>query len=502
MEAELLYQRGLPPKATYTFKHGLVQDTAYQSLLESQRVDLHGRIADALEKQFPDRVAREPEEIARHCEEADRTEEAIAHYQRAGERATLRSALAEAIAHLQRALELLHTLPESPQRDQQELRLQIGLGASLKVARGAWAPEVAQAYGHVLSLSQDLGDAPERFQALAGLQAFYRNYELTRALELGEDLLAHAKRTGERSQLLVAHSSLGMALYYHGQLTEALLHEEEAIALYDPIEHRSLESVYTQNPGIVSLCIASAALMQLGHPDRALERVEEAIEHARVHAEPYNLAYALFWGAVVNYVLGELRRALEHAEESIEISSEQGLRAQLLGSSLVRACALVFVADKDVLDLPSIVIKGLDGSVGLQSGSATDLESLVDAFRRLHRLDDALGFVEGWLAYSAKTHAAYWDAEFLRQKGEIRLEQDPAAREEAVSLFLRAIATAKSQEGKFFELRAATSLARLLLGRGERDEARALLAPVYDWFTEGFDTKDLKDAKVLLDELA
>jgi predicted ATPase len=130
------------------------------------------------------------------------------------------------------------------------------------------------------------------------------------------------------------------------------------------------------------------------------------------------------------------------------------------------------------------------------------LESLVDAFRRLHRLDDALGLVESWLAYSAKTHAAYWDAEFLRQKGEIRLEQDPAAREEAVSLFLRAIATAKSQEGKFFELRAATSLARLLRDQGKRDEARALLQPIYDWFTEGFDTAYLKDAKALLDELS
>jgi len=502
VETELLYQRGLPPKATYTFRHALVQDTAYQSLLESQRQELHGRIADALEKHFPERVAREPEVAAHHCEEAGRTAEAIGYYQRAGERAVQRSAHAEAIAHLRRAIELLHALPESHERDAQELGVRIALGAPLQAAQGMYSAEVEETYASALSLTRALGDVRERFQVLSGLAIFYRNREVSRALELGEELLAHAERTGKPSQLLFAHSTLGVTLHYRGDLSKALAHDERAIALYDPIEHRSLEFVYGLDPGIVSRCLASFALLQLGHPDRALERVEEAIARARAHAHPYSLAYTLNWGTIVHHMRQEPRRVLERAEEAIEISTERGLHQQLGGAAIFRAWALSLLADANEGGRAVDEVQGQPARQMFTPVSAPFMGALADAQRRLHRLEDALRTVESWLAYSSEIQACYWDAEFLRLRGEIRLAQDTAAREEAEGLFIQAIECAKRQEGRFLELRAATSLARLLRDYERHDKARALLQPVYDWFTEGFDTADLKDAKALLEDLA
>jgi TOMM system kinase/cyclase fusion protein len=501
VEAELVSRRGLPPKATYTFRHALVQDTAYQSLLRSQRAEVHGRIVDALEKNFPERVAREPDVVARHCEEAARTEQAIDYYRRAGERATQRSAQAEAIAHLRRAVDLVQTLPESPERNQQELGVRIALGAPLQAAQGMYSPEVEETYARGLRLSRLLGAAPERFQALSGLATFYRNREVSRALELGEELLACAQPSGEPSQLLFAHSTLAVALHYAGELSKAREHEERAIALYDPVEHRSLESVYGLDPGIASLCLASFTLLQLGHPDRALEQVQKAIAQAREHTHLYSLAYALNWGAIVHYARGEPRGVLERAEEAIGISMERGLRQQLLGAGIFRAWALSVLAEASEAGR---VIDGIQARGALkltQPVGAPFVGAFADAQRRLHRLADALSSVDAWLAFSAEIRAPYWDAESLRQRGEIRLAQDPAAREEAEGIFIRAIESAKRQEGRFLELRAATSLARLLRDQERRDEARALLRPIYDWFTEGFDTTPLKDARALLDEL-
>jgi TOMM system kinase/cyclase fusion protein len=498
IEAELLYQRGLPPKATYTFKHALVQDTAYESLLESQRRELHGRIADALEKYFSERVAQEPELIARHCEEAGRTAEATSHYQRAGKRVARRSAHPEAIAHFKRAIDLIHTLPESPERDAQELQLQIGLGTSLHAGRGMYSAEVEETYGRAISLSARSGDAPERFQALAGLQIFYRNHEVTRSLELAEELLAHAERTGEPSQLLFAHSALGLVLHFRGELSKALANEERAIDLHDPIEHRSLESLYGLDPGIASYCIASFTLVQLGHPDRALERAAEAIAHAHAGNHLFSLAYALLFCAITHYVRGEWRRMFERSEEAIEISTQQGFPQHISGGIVLRSSALALLGDAEA-DVP-----GFDQAREASPPPvlAPFVGASADALRRLHRPKDALRRVETWLAFSNQKHVPYWDAECLRLKGEIRLEQDLAASEEAEGLFIRAIAIAESQKAKSFELRAATSLARLWQRQGRQQEARALLAPVYDWFTEGFDTADLKDAKVLLEELS
>jgi tetratricopeptide (TPR) repeat protein len=507
VEAELVYPRGVLPKATYTFKHALLQDTAYQSLLESQRKELHGRIADALEARFAERVAREPEVMAQHCEPAGRTAEAIGHYQRAGERASERSAHAEASQHLQKAIELLRTVPESPERDRREVPLQIALGAASQAVLGLGSPKVENAYERARSLSRRSGDSPERFQALAGLAIYYRNRDLEHALELGQELLAHAERTNDPSQLLFAHSTLGLTLHYRGEFSNAFTHEESAIALYDAIEHGSLESVFGLDPGITSLCLASLTQLQLGHPDRALERVETAIDEARALAHPHSLAYALNWGSIVHTGRGEPHRVLERSEEAIEISRARGLSLQLGGALQLRASALPFVAGAGVagraLDQvlenvwPQLANTGLISPV-----AAPFFSAIADTLRRLDRLDDALRVLDSWLGVSSAKHAPYWDAEMLRLRGEILLAQRPAAHEEAERALLRAVVIARGQDGKSHQLRAATSLARLLRDQDRREEARALLQPVYDWFTEGFDTADLKDARALLQDLS
>ncbi len=255
------------------------------------------------------------------------------------------------------------------------------------------------------------------------------------------------------------------------------------------------------NPGISSLCLASITLLQLGHPDRALEHLEEAIEQSRAHLHPYSLAYALNWGAVINHICGRPRRVLKCAEEAIEIATERGLSQQLGGALIFRASALALVANAEVAGPAVDQLQGVIGAPQTGPVAGPFLTALADTLRRLDRLDDALVLVNSWLAFATEIHAPYWDAECHRLKGEILCAKDPAACEEAESLFLGAIASAKSQDGKYFELRAATSLARHWLRQGNKAEARNLLAPIYDWFTEGFDTLDLKDAKALLEEL-
>ena len=504
--AGLLYQRGIPPLATYIFKHALIQDAAYQSLLKKTRREHHARIAEVLEERMPERAAAEPEVVARHYDEAGLAARAIAFYERAGQRATERSANAEAIEQLSKGIELLRTLPEGPDRDRRELQLLLALGAPLQSARGQGSAEVEETYARALALCRQLGDPPELFQALSGLQIFYRNQgPVARAIELGAELLDLAKRTGETSHVLLAHSALAHSLFPRGDFSKALEHCEQALAVYDPSEHRSLGYVYGLDPGISSLNLSSWALWQLGYPERALQRSDQSIELAREGTHLFSIASALVYAAVIHLLRGEPPATMERAEEAIAISTQHGLPVWLAFGLLLRAWALSRVDDAEGAGR---TIGEMQHAVAQTQGTGNVLSIpgplglAAETLRRVGRLEEALGSVNVGLARSAEGHVPFWDVELQRLKGEIRLAQDPAAVEEAESLFLRALEIAKSQEGKSFELRAATSLARLWSGQGQKDEARELLAPIYDWFTEGFDTQDLKDAKALLEELA
>jgi class 3 adenylate cyclase/tetratricopeptide (TPR) repeat protein len=299
VEAELVYQRGVPPQASYLFKHALIQDTAYQSLLKSTRQHLHRQIAHVLEEQFAEIREAQPELLAHHYTEAGLVGHALPYWQRAGQRATERSANVEAISHLTKGLELLKTLPDTSERTQQELTLQITLGAPLLATKGFAAPEVGAVYTRARELCPQVGEAPQLFSALYGLGAFHGvRAEHKTARELGEQFLSLAQRVQDPALLVGAYFVLGQALHCLGELIPAREHLEQGIAVYDPQQHRSLAALYGQDPGLNSLSFTALTLWLLGYPDQALGRIHEALTLARRLSHPFSLASVLGVAAI------------------------------------------------------------------------------------------------------------------------------------------------------------------------------------------------------------
>jgi tetratricopeptide (TPR) repeat protein len=494
VEAELVYQRGLPPGATYTFKHALVQDSAYESLLESQRRELHGRIADALEQRFAERVAREPERLARHCEKAGRVEDAIAHYQRAAESATQRFAQAEAIAHLNEAIALLGTLAASPERKQQELQLQIALGSSIFSARGGGDPEAERAFGRARELCAEARESPALMRALLGLSLFhFSRGEISTSCELAEQALALADRGGEVYPRLVAHTRLGVTFMYLSQPERSLEHLECAVELYDPAEHRVLAAAWGQDWGTNARSFAAIMYFSVGRFDRARRLMAETLALAR-EGDPYSLGFALAVAATLHWLLGERAEALERADEAVGIGREQGfpLVSALAGS------------------LRGVALGGSRGieevEAALQRARTLATIGIADHCQRLAQVNLEAGRTEAALAAvqqgfeCVREEYLFYAPRLHHTRGQILLQQGDV--EGADRSFRRALELSRERGSKAWELNIATSLARLLRDRGRAEEARALLQPVYDWFTEGFDTPHLKDAKALLDELA
>jgi TOMM system kinase/cyclase fusion protein len=495
VEAELVYQRGLPPKATYTFKHALVQDVAYQSLLASQRRELHGRIADALEKCFPEHVDREPEVIARHCEGAGRTEQAIGYYRAAAERATQRWAQTEAIGHLGKAIELLGTLDATSERRDQELQLQIALGAAHFSVRGGGDPGAERAYARARELCAEASDSPEQVRALVGLSLFhFSRGDVHVSRELGEQALALAERLGEVYPRLVAHARLGVALLYLADPRSAE-HLERASELYDPAAHRPLAAAWGQDWGITARGFAALSVWGRGQLESAHRLMDETVALAR-SGDPYSLAFALALAAAFHSLLRGRARALETAEEAIEIARERGFPTV---SMIAGGCrGLAIGGSRGIAEIES----------ALQRGITAGFPTIGDVYAQLARAqleagrtEEALATVNAGLDFEDSNEACLNLCRLKHARGEILLQR--CAVEDAERSFRAALELARERPliWKPWELRAATSLARLLRDRGARDEARALLQPVYAWFTEGFDTPDLKDAKALLEEL-
>jgi len=288
VEAELVYQRGLPPRSRYTFKHALIQDAAYQSLLKSTRQQYHQRIAQVLEAQFPDTALLQPELVAHHYTEAGLSAQAVLYWQKAGQRAVERSAYAEAITHLSKGLEVLKTLSDTPEHLQQELDLQLALGPALVVIRGPASPAVEQAYARAQELCQQVGETPQHFPMLWGLWRFYNNRaEYQRARALGERLLSLAQQVHDAALLLEAHHALWSTLLWSGEFASARAHLEQGRALYDPQQHHAHARLYGgHDPGVCGLSCAALSLWILGYPDQALQSMREALTLAQTLAPP------------------------------------------------------------------------------------------------------------------------------------------------------------------------------------------------------------------------
>jgi predicted ATPase len=511
VEAELLYQRGLPAQATYIFKHALIQDAAYQSLLKSTRQQLHQRIVQVLEARFPETAETQPELLAHHYTEAGLAEQAVGYWQQAGCKATQRSAHVEAIVHLNKGLELLRTLPDTIERTQHELVLQTLLGPALIASKSFAAPEVEQAYTRARELCQQVGDTPQLFPVLRGLWVFYLSRaELRTARELGEQLLRLAQHTPTPALLLEAHRALGETLCWLGELAPARQSSEQGMSLYDPQQHRSHAFLYGEDPGVVCLSYAALALWSQGYPDQALTSMHAALTLAQEHTQRFSLARALVYGALLHQFRREGQLVQERAEAAITLSTEQGFPHWLAVGTFLRGRALA--AQGQGAEGVAQMQQGLAArlAAGAELGRPLYLALLAQAYRGMGQAKEGLALLAQALIVVNNSGERHWEAELYRLKGELLLEQAGTRRQangsrqpwgEAEACFHHALAVARRQQAKSLELRAAMSLARLWQQQGKRAEARELLAPVYDWFTEGFDTADLQDAKALLEVL-
>jgi predicted ATPase/class 3 adenylate cyclase len=500
--AEIVYQRGVPPQATYLFKHALIQDAAYQSLLKSTRQQYHQRIAHVLEAQFLETTEGQPELLAHHYTEAGLAEQAIPYWQRAGQRALQRSAPLEAIGHLTKGLEVLATLPDSPERLQHELDLQTTLGPALMVVKGYAAPEVQQVYGRAWELCRHVEQTPQLFQVLWGLAYFYTLRSQCRtAREVGEQLLSLAQRIQDPILLQQAHNAMAGALLHLGELAAAHAHLQQGLTLYDPQQHRAMVLRLGNDLGVFFLAYMVRPLWLLGYPDQALQQSQKALSMAQELAHPFSLTYALTFAALGHQFRREVHATHRRAEAACVLAGEQGIALFLALGMILQGWALAAQGQSD-----AGIVQMCEGMAACQTtGAEADrpyyLALVGEAYGRGRRYDEGLAMLEEALALVDQSEERYWEAEIHRLKGELLLARSAEHQVEAEACVQKALEVARRQGAKSLELRAAMSLSRLWLHQGKRTEAYELLAPIYRWFTEGFDTADLQEAKALLEEL-
>jgi predicted ATPase/class 3 adenylate cyclase len=496
--SELVFQRGLPREAVYSFKHALVQDAALGSLLRGARQQLHAQIASALETHSPEIIESQPELLAQRYAEAGLVDRAVAFWGKAGHRSVARSAMAEAAAQFQKGLDQLGLLPDIPERRLKELEFSSALGAVLNVAKGSAAPETGQAYARARELWEQLGSPVEFVEVPCGQSRYHAHRgELDRAQSLAEGLLHLSRRRNDSAGLVMGHYSAGRNLMWVGSFASSRSHFETVLALYDPNSHHSLVRQTGIHPQLAAQAALGIVLFCLGFPDQALAQSNKAIAEARPH--PPTLAMSLGMNALLLSIIDDDMGLEQRVDGLVAISTDQGfpfyratgaifrgwVRAKNAdvteGLSLLRAGSSAYCATGATVWMPLYI--------ALLAGVCEIAGQIEEAAARL---DQALQLVE-------RTGERWFAAELDRQKGRLLLRQGhPEAAEE---LYRKALSVAREQEAKLWELRAATSLARLWRDQGKRQQAHDLLAPIYSWFTEGFDTPVLQEAKALLDEL-
>lgn len=503
---ELLYEQPAFPEPDYVFKHALTQEVAYHSLLLERRRLLHERTAQALEALCHDRLEEHASELAHHYRQSGNTVKAVEYLQLAGRQAIQRSAYAEATDQLTTALALLASLPDTPERRQQELALQMTLGPALMATKGYATPEVEQAYARARALCAQVGETAQLPRVLRGLRVFYFvRGELEAARDLGEQLFTLAQRQPAPPLLLEARWALGATLFYLGELVTARDHLEHGMALYEAHPQLSRVARYGEDPGVGCRGFAARTLWHLGYPEQALKRGYEAVTLAQGMAHPHSLAFALYHAAVVHQLRREVALTRERAEAVLTLSSQHGFALFSAVSTIMQGWTLV----EDDEERIAVIRQGLAAyqATGAELGRPWILALLAEAYGQAGRVEEGLGILSEALTLVEQSGERCYEAELYRLKGELLWQQAQGRRrrgdvEAAVErCFRQALEIARRQQAKALELRAAVSLARLWQRRGKRRQARQVLAEVYDWCIEGFDTADLKDAKALLEEL-
>jgi DNA-binding winged helix-turn-helix (wHTH) protein/predicted ATPase len=488
----------------YRFRHALYQEVLYLRLPVGRRVELHRRIGEREEAAYGERRGEIAAELAMHFERGRDYQRAAQYHQLAAETAIRRSAHAEAVAHSKAGLELLKSLPDSPQRIEQELALLVTLGVSLVATNGYSTAEVGDTFARAREICVRAGETPRLFIVLFGLWLFYVvRPDLRSAEGLAKQLFALGKKVGDPALLVEAHYALAATRFFMGDFASARDQTEQCIHLYDPRAHRAHAFVYGQDPAIVCRSYAAWALWYLGYPDQALRSSEEGLTLARDLAHPFSLAFALTFAAMFHQSRREPALVERLAESAIALCAERGFRFWWAWGSISRARA---VSERGLAAEGIAQIRqGLASLRAISSETVLPyaLAMLAEAYAKAGQAEEGLNALAEALGTATNNGDLMYEAELYRLKGELLLLDSPKAanRLEAESCFRRAIAIARKQSAKSLELRAATSLSRLLQRQGKTKPARKLLADVYGWFSEGFDTADLKDAKALLENL-
>jgi predicted ATPase len=502
VSADLIFRRGTPPDAEYTFKHALVQDAAYGTLLRSRRQQLHNRIGATLESHFPEIVEMQPELLARHCTEAGLVEKAVGHWTKAGQQAIGRAAMTEAVAQLRKGLDLLSSVPDSTARQEQELDLQIALGNALIATKGYAAPESGEAFGRARQLCKQLNRPAQLGRVLLGQWHFRLvRGELEQAKHHAEEIRHLGEALNDVMWTCFGSTYSGATQFFLGRFTDARAYEENALSLWDPT-YRAFATA-AEDPYVVTRMRLSRTLLCLGYVDQADSRREEALAEAR-RLSPSTAAWALTVAWPSDWAMEEgaksAARMLRSAEELLAIAGKHDFSYFFPIGNIMRGWGLGTVGQSSE-GIP-LFLQGLTTlrATGCNLVLPFYLTMFAEVYGKaaqpqegLDRLAEAVNLVE-------TTQERWAEAEMHRVRGTLSLSMhEHAAAEDS---YRRALAVAQQQSAKFWELRAGTNLARLWRDQGKRTEARDLLAPIYGWFTEGFDTPVLKDAKTLLDELA
>jgi predicted ATPase len=488
--------------AGYRFLHDLYCETLAARVPPSRQQRWHLQIGARKETGYGAQAPAIAAELAVHFEQGRDADRALRYLQHAADNALRRSAHADAITHLTRALAWLPALPETRERAQRELGVQTTLGPALMATRGYAAPEVASAYARARELCRQVGETPQLFQALWGLWYFSLvRAELQTARALGAQLLHLAQRVQAPALLLVAHRVLGQTLAFLGEFSTAHVHLEREMALYDPEQHRAFAALYGQDQGVVCRSWASLTLWSLGYPDQALRRSRETLTLAQELVHPLSLAYALCFAGMLSQLRRDVQAAHEQATAAMALGTAQGFALYLARGTILQGWAMAAQGQGGAGLGQMRQSLGAYQATGAAVFRPYYLGFLAQAYGQVGQAGEGLTLLGEALGAVHQTGERFCEAELYRLKGALLLVHAAENHGKAEACFQQALAIARQQQAKSWELRAATSLARLWQQQGKQEAARELLAPIYGWFTEGFDTADLQEAKALLEEL-
>ena len=506
-EADILLVQGLPPDSNYHFKHALIQDAAYENLLKSRRQLLHRRVAETLRDQMVT-AAAEPELLAYHFTQAGLAEAAIEWWGKAGLQSLERSALVEAIEHFGKALAQIAAAESTPALRREEIKLQVALTGPLMHLKGYAAPETKAATERarlLIEQAEALGEPPEDPLLLFSVlySFFVANFIAGGNVlrELAVQFLTLAEKQGATVARMVGHRLMGTSLLFAGQLVEGKRHYDQAVELYHPAEHRPLATRFGQDARVTTLSYRSLALWMLGYPEAALADTANALKDAREIGHAVTLMTALSQAWFPYMCCGDYATANAIIDELATLADEKGSLTQKIAAVIAQGALLAVT--NEATDAVHTLSSGFNAWRSTESAVMVpySLPYLASAYAEIGQLDEAWRCTTEATTAIETTNERWSEAEINRMAGEIALKSPEPDVAKAQGYFERALAVARQQQAKSWELRAATSMAQLWRDQGKRNEARELLAPVYGWFSEGFDTRDLKEAKALLVEL-